>query len=67
MSYAPFCKTPKMIENRRKSESGGTFSPVYSDQSKSSEWHLNGSGPTALNKNRIPAILPALFTISLSL
>jgi len=45
----------------------GTFSTPKIHIGPDSDRYSSGSGPTSLNKNPIPAILPALFTRFLSL
>jgi len=45
----------------------GTFSTPKIQRNPDPDRYMSGSGLTSLNKNRIPVILPALFTVFLSL
>jgi hypothetical protein len=59
-------KTSKMIERGCASGTGG-ISLGNMRTNPDPKRHLNGFGPASLNKTQNPAILPALFTIFLSL
>jgi len=67
MSYTPSRQNPEK-GLKVDVKSGPRAYPLQNIRIKPNlKWYLNGSEPTLLNKNRIPAILPALFVIFLSL
>ena len=65
MSYALSDGIPQVMKVNVKTPSGAFSTPKILLNPGPGRYS-SGSGPTSLNKNRIPAILPALFIIFLS-